>query len=120
MDENIISLIAKELNISISQVKNTLELLEEGATVPFIARYRKERTKGLDEEQIRVIQENYAYQVNLAKRKEEVLARIETLGKLDDEIIKNVNACTKLSQVEDIYRPYKQKKKTRASVAISN
>ena len=114
MDENIISLIAKELNISISQVKNTLELLEEGATVPFIARYRKERTKGLDEEQIRVIQENYAYQVNLAKRKEEVL------GKLDDEIIKNVNACTKLSQVEDIYRPYKQKKKTRASVAIAN
>ena len=111
MDENIISLIAKELNISISQVKNTLELLEEGATVPFIARYRKERTKGLDEEQIRVIQENYAYQVNLAKRKEEVLARIETLGKLDDEIIKNVNACTKLSQVEDIYRPYKQKKR---------
>lgn len=120
MDENIISLIAKELNVSISQVKNTLELLEEGATVPFIARYRKERTKGLDEEQIRVIQENYAYQVNLAKRKEEVLARIETLGKLDDEIIKNVNACTKLSQVEDIYRPYKQKKKTRASVAIAN
>ena len=120
MDENIISLIAKELNISISQVKNTLGLLEEGATVPFIARYRKERTKGLDEEQIRVIQENYAYQVNLAKRKEEVLARIETLGKLDDEIIKNVNACTKLSQVEDIYRPYKQKKKTRASVAIAN
>ena len=120
MDENIISLIAKELNISISQVKNTLELLEEGATVPFIARYRKERTKGLDEEQIRVIQENYTYQVNLAKRKEEVLARIETLGKLDDEIIKNVNACTKLSQVEDIYRPYKQKKKTRASVAIAN
>lgn len=121
MDENIISLIAKELNISISQVKNTLELLEEEeATVPFIARYRKERTKGLDEEQIRVIQENYAYQVNLAKRKEEVLARIETLGKLDDEIIKNVNACTKLSQVEDIYRPYKQKKKTRASVAIAS
>ena len=111
MDENIISLIAKELNISISQVKNTLELLEEGATVPFIARYRKERTKGLDEEQIRVIQENYAYQVNLAKRKEEVLARIETLGKLDDEIIKNVNACTKLSQVEDIYRPYNKRKR---------
>ena len=110
MDENIISLIAKELNIAISQVKNTLELLEEGATVPFIARYRKERTKGLDEEQIRVIQENYAYQVNLAKRKEEVLARIETLGKLDDEIIKNVNACTKLSQVEDIYRPYNKRK----------
>lgn len=120
MDDHIIGLIAKELNISVSQVKNTLELLEEGCTVPFIARYRKERTSGLDEEQIRVIQENYAYQVNLQKRKEEVLARIETLGKLDDEIVKNVNACTKLSQVEDIYRPYKQKKKTRASVAIAN
>ena len=100
MDENIISLIAKELNIAISQVKNTLELLEEGATVPFIARYRKERTKGLDEEQIRVIQENYAYQVNLAKRKEEVLARIETLGKLDDEIIKTITSRRYLSSLQ--------------------
>ena len=78
MDENIISLIAKELNIAISQVQNTLELLEEGATVPIFVSYHKDRKKGLDEEQIRVIQENYAYQVNLAKRKEEVLARIET------------------------------------------
>ena len=120
MNDSLCRIIAGELQARAEQVEAAVRLLDEGNTVPFIARYRKERTKGLDEEQIRVIQENYAYQVNLAKRKEEVLARIETLGKLDDEIIKNVNACAKLSQVEDIYRPYKQKKKTRASVAIAN
>lgn len=116
----IINAIALELKIKKEQVENTLKLLEEGNSVPFIARYRKERTQGLDEEQIRVISEQYEYQVNLKKRKEDVLRLIETQGKLTDEIIKNVNACTKLSQVEDIYRPYKQKKKTRASVAIQN
>lgn len=120
MDQNIIKRIASELKITDSQVLNTLEMLEEGSTVPFIARYRKERTKGLDEEQIRVIEEEYNYQVNLEKRKEEVIARIETLGKLTDEIKNQVMECTKLVQVEDIYRPYKQKKKTRASVAIAN
>ena len=120
INDALLGKISREQNVRIGQIRAVLELIEGGATVPFIARYRKEVTGNLDEEQIRVIQENYAYQVNLAKRKEEVLARIETLGKLDDEIIKNVNACTKLSQVEDIYRPYKQKKKTRASVAIAN
>lgn len=120
MDKEIIKRIANELNIEADQVSNTLKLLEEGSTVPFIARYRKEMTKGLDEEQIRVIQEEYNYQVNLQKRKEEVINRIETLGKLTDTIKKQVLECTKLSQVEDIYRPYKQKKKTRASVAIAN
>lgn len=120
MDKEIIKRIANELNIEVDQVSNTLKLLEEGSTVPFIARYRKEMTKGLDEEQIRVIQEEYNYQVNLQKRKEEVINRIETLGKLTDTIKKQVLECTKLSQVEDIYRPYKQKKKTRASVAIAN
>ena len=120
MDKEIIKRIANELNIGVDQVSNTLKLLEEGSTVPFIARYRKEMTKGLDEEQIRVIQEEYNYQVNLQKRKEEVINRIETLGKLTDTIKKQVLECTKLSQVEDIYRPYKQKKKTRASVAIAN
>ena len=112
MDKEIIKRIANELNIEADQVSNTLKLLEEGSTVPFIARYRKEMTKGLDEEQIRVIQEEYNYQVNLQKRKEEVINRIETLGKLTDTIKKQVLECTKLSQVEDIYRPYKQKKKT--------
>lgn len=120
MQEDIIQKIAQELNIHTKQITNTLQLLEDGCTVPFIARYRKELTHGLDEEQIRVIQEHYNYQVNLAKRKEEVLSRIETLGQINDDIIKMVEACTRLSQVEEIYRPYKQKKKTRASIAIGN
>lgn len=117
--EDIIKPIAQELKITEKQIKDTLELLEQGNTVPFIARYRKEMTKGLDEEQIRVISENYEYQVNLKKRKEDVLRLIETQGKLTEEIQKDVEACTKLSQVEDIYRPYQQKKKTRASEAIA-
>ena len=120
MEQSIVARIALDLKIRKDQVDNTLKLLEEGSTVPFVARYRKEMTSGLDEEQIRVIQESYTYQVNLEKRKEEVLARIDTLGKLTEEIKEQVNACTKLVQVEDIYRPYKQKKKTRASIAIAN
>ena len=118
MQEDIILKISKSLDIQVKQIQNTLKLLEEGCTVPFIARYRKEMTYGLDEEQIRVIQEQYQYQVNLEKRKKDVLSRIETLGHLNEEIIKRVESCTRLSQVEDIYRPYKQKKKTRASLAI--
>lgn len=112
--------IAEQLNISVSQVRSTLDLLEEGNTVPFIARYRKEATKGLDEEQIRSISEHYLYQKNLAKRKEDVLRLIEQQGKLTDEIIRAVNDCSQLSEVEDIYRPYQQKRKTRASEAIAN
>ncbi len=118
--ENIhIEFIAQQLKIQDKQVVNTLKLLEEGNTVPFIARYRKEMTSGLDEEQILVISNEYQYQVNLAKRKEDVLRLIETQGKLTEEIKKSVNECTKLSQVEDIYRPYQQKKKTRATDAIA-
>lgn len=120
MNEKIILAIAKSLNIKPQQVTNTLKLLQEGATVPFIARYRKELTEGLDEEAIRVIEENYAYQVNLAKRKEDVIRLIDTLGKLDDELRKEIEACEKLTQVEDLYRPYQQKRKTRASEAIKN
>lgn len=114
-----IQAVAKQLNVEVVQVENTLTLLEEGNTVPFIARYRKEMTKGLDEEQIRVIQEQYEYKVNLNKRKEDVLRLIEEKGKLTEEIKQQVEQCEKLSQVEDIYRPYKQKKKTRASEAIA-
>ena len=117
--DHIIEAIASALNISVKQIKNTLGLLEEGNTVPFIARYRKEVTGGLDEEQIRVIQENYAYQVNLEKRKEDVLRLIEQQGKLTDEIKADVMKAEKLSQVEDIYRPYQQKRKTRATDAIA-
>ena len=104
--------IASQLNISVLQVKSTLDLLEEGNTVPFIARYRKEATKGLDEEQIRSISEHYQYQKNLAKRKEDVLRLIAQQGKMTDEILASVNGCTQLSEVEDIYRPYQQKRKT--------
>lgn len=117
--EHIIQPMAASLHIQPEQIKNTLQLLEEGNTVPFIARYRKEVTKGLDEEQIRVIQEQYEYQVNLEKRKEDVKRLIEQQGKLTEEIIASVNACEKLSQVEDIYRPYQQKRKTRASDAAA-
>lgn len=117
--EHIIQPMAAQLHIQPEQIRNTLQLLEEGNTVPFIARYRKEVTKGLDEEQIRVIQEQYEYQVNLEKRKEDVKRLIEQQGKLTDEIIAGIDACEKLSQVEDIYRPYQQKRKTRASDAAA-
>ena len=109
-----LELISNQLNITKEQVEATLKLLEEGNTVPFIARYRKEMTKGLDEEQIREISELYTYQVNLNKRKEDVARLIETQGKLTDEIKKQLEMAVKLSQVEDIYRPYQQKRKTRA------
>ncbi len=120
MNEEIIQTIASELKVSQEQVKNTLSLLEEGNTVPFIARYRKEFTKGLDEEQIIYIQKQYDYQNKLKERKENVLKLIGEQGKLTDEIRQAVAECTKLSQVEDIYRPYAQKKKTRAAAAIKN
>ena len=117
--EQLINQIAIDLKIGVNQVKSTLSLLEEGNTVPFIARYRKEVTKGLDEDAIRHIEEEYKYQVNLKKRKEDVLRIISEQGKLTDEIQKEVEACKKLSEVEDIYRPYQQKKKTRATAAIA-
>lgn len=117
--DHLIAPIAKQLGITVAQIKSTLALLEEGNTVPFIARYRKEMTKGLDEEQIRIISEQYEYQVSLEKRKEDVARLIETQGKLTEEIKAQLAACTKLSQVEDIYRPYQQKRKTRATDAIA-
>ncbi len=116
--EKLLRPIAKHLNVSVEQVENTLKMIEEGATVPFIARYRKEQTGALDEEQIQYIQEEYQYQVNLQKRKEEVCRLIETKGKLTEEIKKEIEKCTKISQVDDIYRPYQEKKKTRATEAI--
>lgn len=115
----IIQPIAAQLQVKTSQVEAVLQLLADGASVPFIARYRKEMSGALDEEAIRLIQEQYAYQCNLAKRKEDVLRLIEEKGKLSEEIKQAVAACTKLSQVEDIYRPYQEKRKTRASDAIA-
>ena len=117
--EKLISPIASTLGVNYAQVKNTLELLAEGNTIPFIARYRKEVTKGLDEEQIRYIDEQYQYQKNLAKRKEDVKRLIETQGKITPDLIAQIDACETLAGVEDIYRPYMQKRKTRATDAIA-
>jgi len=118
MNETIIKTIAEELKISVRQVNTVLEMLGNGDTVPFIARYRKEATGALDEEQILFIEKQYKYELNLAERKESVINLIEVQGKLTDELRDQINACTKLSQVEDLYKPYKQKKKTRAAMAI--
>lgn len=118
MNDEIIKALAAQLKISEDQVRSTLSLLQDGATVPFIARYRKEQTHGLDEDQILNIQKQYDYQQKLKDRKEAVLTAIETQGKLTDEIRKSIADAEKLSQVEDIYKPYAQKKKTRAATAI--
>lgn len=120
MDSNIIKSIAKELNVKEKQVETALSLLEEGNTVPFIARYRKEATGELDEEQLLFIEKQYQYQINLKERKEAVINLIEVQGKLTDEIRDSILNATKLKEVEDLYRPYKQKKKTRAAIAIKN
>lgn len=120
MNEDIIKDIANNLNIGENQVSVVLGLLSEGNTIPFIARYRKEATGALNEEEIRSINEVYEYQVNLLKRKEDVIRLIDEKGLLTDEIKNNIMACTKLVEVEDIYRPYKEKKKTKATEAIKN
>ena len=120
MNEDIIKQIALELNIRIEQVKSTLKMLEDGNTIPFIARYRKEVTGNLDEEQIRSISEVYEYQVNLLKRKEDVIRLIDEKGLLTDKIKTEIMNASKLVEVEDLYRPYKEKKKTKATEAIKN
>ena len=120
MNEKIIQEIENELNIDKKYIEATLKLLEEGNTIPFIARYRKEATHGLDEVQIRKISEYYTYQVNLEKRKEEVKRLIAEKGLLTDELSTLINNCNKLIEIEDLYRPYKEKKKTKATQAINN
>ena len=120
MNEIIINEIATELNVKINQVETVLKLLEEGNTIPFIARYRKEATGALDEEQIRSIDEVYQYQVNLAKRKEDVIRLIDEKGLLTGELKEEIMKASKLVEVEDLYRPYKEKKKTKATEAIKN
>jgi len=115
--EKIIKIIAEELNVKISQVESTIKLIDEGNTIPFIARYRKEVTGGLSDETLRDLGDRLNYLRNLEQRKEEVIKNIEEQGKLTDEILKAVTISKTLAEVEDIYRPYKQKKKTRATVA---
>ena len=118
MNETIIKEIAKDLDITDKQVSTVLELLSDGNTIPFIARYRKEATGALDEEAIRKINEVYEYQVNLLKRKEDVIRLIDEKGLLTDELKNAILNCSKLVEVEDLYRPYKEKKKTKATEAI--
>ena len=120
MNEDIINGICENLNIKKEQAQAVLNLLSEGNTIPFIARYRKEATGALDEEQIRRINEVYEYEVNLLKRKEDVIRLIDEKGLLTDEIKQNIMNSKKLVEVEDIYAPYKEKKKTKATEAIKN
>jgi protein Tex len=113
----IIKSISEELGVKNKQVENVISLLNDGNTVPFIARYRKEMTGALDELQIRAIMEKWQYMMNLETRKEEVLRLIEEQGKLTEELKQEILQATKLQQVEDLYRPYKQKRRTKATIA---
>ncbi len=113
----VVEIIAQELQIKQSQVESTIKLIDEGNTIPFIARYRKEVTEGLSDEVLRNLGERLTYLRNLESRKEEVIKSIDSQGKLTQEIIKDLENCITLAEVEDIYRPYKQKKRTRATIA---
>lgn len=115
--ENIRKVIAGELQVKITQVDSAIKLIDEGNTIPFIARYRKEATGGLSDEQLRNLGERLNYLRNLKARKREVLKSIESQGKLTEEITQNLEKSVTLAEVEDIYRPYKQKKRTRATIA---
>ena len=114
---DIISKLSQELNIRENQIKAAVELIDEGNTIPFIARYRKEVTGSLDDEQLRALNERLSYLRGLEKRKDEVRAAITEQEKMTEEIEDALVAAEILAEVEDIYRPYKQKRKTRASVA---
>lgn len=120
MNDQIITEIANDLGVKKHQVEVVLTLLSEGNTIPFIARYRKEATGALDEEEIRKINEVYEYQVNLLKRKEDVIRLIDEKGLLTEELKNEILNASKLVEVEDLYRPYKEKKKTKATEAIKN
>lgn len=118
MNQDIINELVQELNIKNTQVESVLKLLEDGCTIPFIARYRKEATGSLDEEQIRAIETKFQYLQNLLKKKEDTIRLIDEKGLLTPELQKQILACQKLNEIEDIYRPFKEKKKTKASEAI--
>ena len=117
INDALLGKISREQNVKISQIRAVLQLIEGGATVPFIARYRKEVTGGLDEEQIRAIYQEWDYGQKLAQRKEDVMRLIEEKGKLTPELKEAIIKATKLAEIEDIYRPFKEKKKTRATDA---
>ena len=119
INERVIEQVSKQENIKPEQIETVLSMLAEDKTVAFIARYRKEATGGLDEEKIRSISDAYNYGVNLAKRKDDVIRLIEEKGLMNDTLKEEILNATKLIEVEDLYRPYKEKKKTKASEAIA-
>lgn len=114
---NIAEIIAKEIDKPVWCVENVIKLYDEGCTIPFIARYRKEAHKGMDDTSLRTLEERLKYLRNLEARKAEVQKSIEEQGKLTEEIVKEIEKAQTLSEVEDIYRPFKQKRRTRASIA---
>ncbi len=118
MNELVINELVDKLNITKKQIETVLKLLSEGCTIPFIARYRKEATGALDENQINEIEKEYTYYNNLLERKEAVVRLIDEKGLLTEELKQNILKCEKLTEVEDLYRPFKEKKKTKASEAI--
>ena len=118
MNELVINELENKLNITKKQIETVLKLLSEGATIPFIARYRKEATGALDENQIKEIEKEYTYYNNLLERKETVIRLIDEKGLLTEELRQNILKCEKLTEVEDLYRPFKEKKKTKATEAI--
>lgn len=117
MNEQLVTLVAKEVKLKPKTIEQVITLLNEGNTVPFIARYRKEATGGLDEVEIKKIQDTWNYQSQLKERKEEVIRLIDEQGKLTDELRQEIELATKLQRVEDLYRPYRQKRRTRATIA---
>ena len=118
MSEDVLKKVSSELNINYNGVKNVIKLLQEDCTIPFIARYRKELTGNLNEDELRSIESLYKYNVNLEERKLSVIKLIDEKGMLTDEIKEEINKATKLSEVEDIYAPFKEKKKTKGTEAI--
>ena len=116
---DILQTITQEFNLNPTHAKNILSLIDEGNTIPFIARYRKEMTGSCDDQVLRALSDRLTYLRNLEKRKEEVSSAIGEQGKLTDEIKAALEKAVTLTEVEDIYRPYKQKRKTRASVAVA-
>ena len=115
--EQFSQMIADALKLPVHRVENTLKLLQGGATIPFISRYRKEATGGLDEVQISEISSRYEKLLELSKRKETIQSTIESLGKLTDDLRRRIDGCWDATELEDIYLPYKPKRKTRAEAA---
>ena len=117
VNQDLTQWVASETNVNGKIVTTVISLIEEGNTVPFIARYRKEATGGLDEVQIKSIQDKWEYAVHLAERKEEVIRLIDEQGKLTEELERDIHQATQLQRIEDLYRPYRQKRRTRATIA---